>query len=180
VTRAARGLVLALATGACGAQSWSFDGDAGVATVEPGDALDAFDADGRQDAEESDDESPPVEAAAVDGAAPDMGPEASPTRDVSSTCTRDADCPADAPVCRTPPGECVPCVRDNDCTGAPAGPVCDTSTGRCVGCNTDGECPSSAPRCDPTAHACVRCLSNGDCGRESLCNLTTHLCKTTF
>jgi hypothetical protein len=175
VKRAAGCLVLVLATGACGAQSWSFDGDAAVATVEPADALDS---DGRQDAEESDDESPPVEASAVDVAAPDAGPEASPTPDVSSTCTRAGDCPSDAPVCRTPPGECVRCGSDNDCAGAPAGPVCDTSTGRCVGCNSDGECPSSAPRCDPTAHACVRCLSNADCGRESSCDLATHLCKT--
>ena len=163
-----------LAMGACGVQAWSFDGDA---------AVDTEDADLRQDANASGDESALRAEASGDDAVVEAASDAPSAPDVVTACLVDGDCPDDTPVCRLPASlagrVCTGCGADADCSRA-ARPVCDTSSGRCVACTSDVQCSSPTPRCDLAAHSCVRCLSSADCGRESFCSLPTHACTPMF
>ena len=174
-----RGCLLAgllFAIGACGPATFTFDREA--------DGSDGGDA-GRQRPDGTDDErdaSGQGADASIDGTVSEAGtPEASAeaSSPEAAVCAIDGDCPAATPVCRAD-GQCIRCQGDADCSASVNGRVCDTTSGQCVQCTMDTQCTSPTPRCDTTSLACVRCLTNADCGRESLCNLASHVCSPMF
>lgn len=79
---------------------------------------------------------------------------------VAPTCTVDADCPAEAPICSEK--TCVPCDADHPCD---APQVCKTDATSCVGCNADADCGGTTPVCD--ANACRACTLDSECPSEA-------------
>lgn len=75
----------------------------------------------------------------------------------TQTCSRDAQCATDEPVCNSE-GDCIACTSDSDCTtGTHAGPSCNTSTGACEGCTTDSQCAANQ-YCNHPADAAGSCV----------------------
>jgi hypothetical protein len=174
-----RGLGLALVigmTGACGAESWSFDHDAG--TGDPDEP--AFDA----QVGDADALSAPAQDATLDGSdlrETGLAPETGPVPEAAPGCSAARPCPSSAPLC-SPSGVCIRCVADGDCPGDAGAPVCDVSTGACVECTSSSDCATGGQlsNCDTTTNQCVQCLTNNDCGFESVCQLATHTCSKMF
>jgi hypothetical protein len=107
---------------ACGNQTWSFEGDAGVA---------------------------------AEGSTPG--------------CTVDTDCTIATLHCDTSSGQCVPCVKDEQCTQQGLR-VCDTALNQCVQCGVTGDC-ANGQTCEPTSHTCVAsCADGGACPSGTNCN----------
>ena len=73
------------------------------------------------------------------------------------TCTTNADCPADMPLCDF--GQCLAeCVINANC---PADrPFCDF--GQCFECGTNSDCPADRPLCD-VGQCLAECATNADC-----------------
>ena len=165
-------LSIAATLAACGAESWSFDEDAGAK------GPDADEVPGN-DARVGEDSAADVSVSVPDATGDDeAAPEAGPVLEAAPTCSADAQCPDDAPVCNQPAGMCTRCSANLDCAGAAGGPVCDGSTGRCVQCTSKSDCSASPalPYCDTSSNACVQCLTTTDCGREAFCQPTSHTC----
>jgi hypothetical protein len=165
---AAWSLVIVLpAPSGCGAERWAFDTEGVDAGAESGLADD-----GAADAD-VDALSPPPDGPAEAG----WGVEAGPSREASAGCFADRDCPFTSPACDLSSGQCLPCLGDSDCAGAPGGPACDVPSGTCVPCTSDTDCQGQRgqPRCDTSTHTCVVCLSQTDCPRESFCQ-PSHTC----
>lgn len=100
-------------------------------------------------------------------------------------CTWDSDCAGTptTPRCDLGSGDCVECVRDNQCD---ATEKCNLTSHTCeprpAGCESNTDCSSTpaTPKCRVADRACVaclgatdcpggRCLSNGTCGSASSC-----------
>jgi hypothetical protein len=171
------GLVVVIGmTGACGAESWSFDHHAGTGDAD-GPAFDA-------QADDADALPAPAQDAALDGNSlreTGLAPESGPVVEAAPGCSADQPCPSSAPLC-SPSGVCTRCAADADCPGDAGAPVCDVSTGACVECTSNSGCATSGalPNCNTTTNRCVQCLTNPDCGFESVCQLATHTCTKMF
>lgn len=93
---------------------------------------------------------------------------------IVTSCTKNADCPANAPICdmTTTPAQCV-CKTNADCSG---GLVCNPNTKTCTQC-----APGSTMNCNGNIGSiCLPdgtcgCNSNNDCGGRT-CDTTTSSC----
>jgi Cys-rich repeat protein len=173
VSRAAC-LFILLTTGGCGAESWSFDHDAGA---ESSDVIaDAATADERPAAE------PDAAQETGPGADADLLPETGPVAEAAATCSTDDDCPSDAPLCTRPAGQCGRCSSALDCARDGGASVCNAATGACVQCTSSSDCPAGnmLPYCDTPADRCVQCLTSTECGLESMCQVASHTCTRMF
>ncbi len=168
-------LFVVLMTGGCGAESWSFDHDAGAESSDVA-IVDAATADQSPMAEQ--------DAAPETGTLPDAGllPETGPVPEAAPTCSTDNDCPSDAPLCTRPAGVCGRCTSDLDCAGDGGALVCNASTGGCVQCTSNSDCSgvNMLPYCDTVTDRCVQCLNSTECGLESICQLASHMCTKMF
>ena len=158
----------------CGAESWSFDHDAGGEDTD-GAVLEDV---GGGDAHPGGPEDAALEGGSLPEAAP--GAEAGPGREAAPACSADGDCPSDAPLCG-PGGACTRCTADADCVRDGGALVCNTSTGACVQCTSNSDCSASPlPYCYTVSDRCVQCLNNAECGFESICQLASHTCTKMF
>jgi hypothetical protein len=126
----------------------------------------------------------------------------------ASADTRDAGacastCKGDTPVCDPSTGDCVQCLRAEDCedddlcSGAhtcvectrdehcndPAASYCNTITNRCEGCLSDVHCArfEATPECDERTNRCGACTDDTEdehCGTFS-CSRADLTCTTT-
>ena len=121
---------------------------------------------------------------------------------VCRPCSRDAECPAQDPVC-TAAGACAQCAPGKVAACPTIQPICDGASATCRPCAADAECPGATPLCLPSgacaactatnpAHCpisqplcntasgvgvCAGCLSDADCGGVTPnCSATTHSC----
>lgn len=89
-------------------------------------------------------------------------------------CTVDTDCKISTLHCDTSSGQCVPCVKDDQCT-QPGFRVCDYALNQCVQCGVTGDC-GNGQACEPTSHTCVTpCADGGGCPAGTSCN-TSGVC----
>jgi hypothetical protein len=166
---------VAVTAGGCGAETWSFDHNAGAENLDAAmiQEVGNGDAAAREDEDaELGDRSEPEDDARIDVA---------PLPDVTTPCSVDSDCSGATPHCNQSAGICGRCQVDVDCA-SDAGPrVCNTATGACVECLSSADCSIGTlrPYCDTAADRCVQCLSNTNCGFESFC-LPTHTCTKMF
>jgi hypothetical protein len=90
-----------------------------------------------------------------------------PAGDAAGTCSADAGCTADLPIC-SPAGRCVACLEPSHCTADPNRPACVDST--CVGCQGDmtvcAKQSPATPLCGGKG-ACVECNDSSDCNQAT-------------
>jgi Cys-rich repeat protein len=162
-----------LMTGACGAESWSFDHDAGedASYVAIDDAA-------------TDDHRAPSEQDAARENGPEAGlfPETGPVPEAAENCSVDSDCSPDAPLCIQPAGLCTRCTSNVDCPHDGGTLVCNLSTGACVQCTSNSDCSAGnmLPYCNTVTDRCVQCLNSTECGLEAICQLGSHTCTKMF
>jgi hypothetical protein len=92
------------------------------------------------------------------------------------TCGDGGTCPPNAPYC-DPRGLCVECVYDGDCAGIAGGQWCNQQSGMCVECVLDEQCVAPTARfCNTATDQCVGCLTSVDCRDGEICNTVTFTC----
>ncbi|MBT8494668.1 MAG: right-handed parallel beta-helix repeat-containing protein [Deltaproteobacteria bacterium] len=92
------------------------------------------------------------------------------------SCSTDADCPLDQPVCDTNEGLCRGCEASSECSARLGNAECETSSGACVACIEDVQClSSSAPICDQEGYVCRGCALDSECD-SGLCDQETATC----
>jgi hypothetical protein len=177
--------------GACGTQTWSFDGDASA----PGCSVDTDctisglhcdPASGQcvacvEDSQCTQPGLPRCDSTlqqCVQCGLPDdcaSGQICEPTSHTCLTsCADGGACPGGT-VCSQPRGVCVGCSGDPDCASSSSGHVCDTANGQCVQCLQDAQCTSPTRRCNPATDHCVQCLTGSDCD-DHVCNTQSFTC----
>ena len=110
----------------------------------------------------------------------------------SPGCTDDKSCKAPTAHCDHKSGNCVACVRDDQCSsgqlcaggacaagcslshGCGDAGVCDNDAGVCRSCMMDSDCGDpKSPRCDAPNRKCVPCLpANDNCASGKYCAVT--------
>lgn len=195
--------LVAFALGACGAEDWSFEEDAGDAG-DAGARADSPDGGCTSDSDcklfHCDTMSGQCVACVMDNQCTQLGllfcvaercaqcgvdadcgasQACQPTTHQCVTpCTSDGMCPNES-LCG-PAHVCVECLTDQDCFDGRVGPTqpqeeCDTMSGQCAECTSDAQCPPLSV-CDRTTDRCVGCLSNSDCPRDAACDPDVHIC----
>lgn len=102
------------------------------------------------------------------------------------SCTEDAHCSGDTPICDLKKGSCVECRSSDECGGKK--PICDLEHSSCVKCNGDmgskasNPCPDGAsPFCSLSGTnqgSCGKCGSDADCAGHSgtICDRASAVC----
>src|SRR5688500_6686161 len=95
---------------------------------------------------------------------PDGGAEAGDGDVITDAAACEAECTGNTPVCHGATGQCVQCVKSDDCSAG----VCEIASGQCVGCLQDGDCTEAGVgKCDTASKTCVECLAHTDCADAS-------------
>ncbi len=93
-----------------------------------------------------------------------------------STAACSESCSEATPVCDTARGECVECLRAEDCIDSER-PLCNAGSGRCVGCLSEEDCTDpTRPACDEASGECVECIESEHCGPGLLCDVQVRTC----
>jgi hypothetical protein len=194
--------LVAFALGACGAEDWSFEEDAGDAAARADSPDGGCTSDSDCKLLHCDATSGQCVACVTDSQCTQIGlPFCYPKLERCVQCSVDADCGGAGQACQPtthqcvtsctsdgmcpneslcgPAHFCVECVTDLDCFDGRGGlqpqEECDTMIGECAECTSDAQCPPSSV-CDRTTDRCVGCLTNSDCPRDAACNPDVHMC----
>ena len=113
--------------------------------------------------------------------------EAGAVQGICVSCTGDAHCSGDTPVCDLKKGGCVECTSSNECSGKK--PICDLEHSVCVKCNGDmgskasNPCPDgAAPFCSLSGTnqgSCGKCTSDAECAGHTgtVCDQASGVCR---
>jgi hypothetical protein len=99
-----------------------------------------------------------VSLVAVAGGASFPEPDAGPPDSGAPTCMNNTQCTDPTPIC-SPSFMCVPCTKDSDCTGNPAGKAC--ASGSCVPCAKNSDCTAPTSECNPLTNECIVPVDGG-------------------